>query len=133
MFFCLSFYVYINSTVLVDKILKLKPKLNEKILAMTSIIYTFFESPEIFVDLVQTNLDSSPSSSQDSSQSRSKNKNPFNLYKCKTCGKKIKAQSGVTSNLIAHINTQRHEAIKKEYDECKLKQGLFLFSYLFLF
>lgn len=100
---------------------------------MTSIIYTFFESPEIFVDLVQTNLDSSPSSSQDSSQSRSKNKNPFNLYKCKTCGKKIKVQSGVTSNLIAHINTQRHEAIKKEYDEWKLKQGLFLFSYLFLF
>ena len=89
---------------------------------MTSIIHTFFENPVLFCDSAQTNLESSPSSSQSSSQSESKNK--FLVHKCKTYGKNIKAQTGVTSNLIAHINTQKHENIKKEYDEWKLKQGL---------
>ena len=101
---------------------------------MTSIIHTFFENPVLFCDSVQTNLESSPSSSQSSSHSKSKN-NFFN-YKCKTCGKNIKAQTGVTSNLIAHINTQKHENIKKEYDEWKLKKGLIFWSFfniLFLF
>jgi hypothetical protein len=88
-----------------------------------SIIFSYYENPVLFVEQIQTSLDSSQSSSQSNQGSTSKHKNTSYLYKCKTCSKSIKAQLGVTSNLVSHLNTQRHETIKKEYDEWKLKKG----------
>ena len=98
---------------------------------MTSIIHTFFENPVLFCDSAQTNLESSPSSSQSSSQSESKNK--FLVHKCKTYGKNIKAQTGVTSNLIAHINTQKHENIKNEWKRVETKTRFKFFGHSLIF